>query len=213
MFVRPLSSFVRLPLLSPEGEGGGGGNQSTDPAKPEDANPGEQGDAGKTRVEFSDEQMAELGRIVAKERKEAERKAIDKAKADADAAAEQARKDRERDEEIKRGEFDKARSSLESERDAAKGEATSLKAENDQLRAAVDSILTAEWKALPAEVRDAYSGADDDPLAKLAWLPKGKKLAEKLTGSNSGGNRAGPKPGGDGAPEITSLVSGRQLLG
>ncbi len=113
----------------------------------------------------------------------------------------------------KRGEFEALAKKREEERDAAKGEATSLKAENDQLRAAVDSILTAEWKALPAEVRDAYSGADDDPLAKLAWLPKGKKLAEKLTGSNSGGNRPGPKPGGDGAPEITSLVSGRQLLG
>lgn len=189
--------------------------QPTDPnATPDDANPGAQGDAGKPKVEFTEEQRRELGRIVAKER----RLAADAARAEADAARaeadEQARKDRERQQEIDKGNFDAARSSLEGERDAAKGEATSLKAENDQLRAAVDSVLAAEWTALPAEVRDAYSGADDDPLAKLAWLPKGKKLAEKLTGSNgSGGNRPGPNPSGNGTPEVTSLVSGRHLLG
>lgn len=175
-------------------------------ATPDDANPGDkQGDAGKAKVEFTAEQTAEIGRLLAKERREASAKA----KADADAARvaadEEAKQARERDEAAARGEFDKVRAALEADAKAAKDESAALKAENDQLRAAVEAVLADEWKQLPAEVRDAYLGADDDPLAKLAFLPKAKKLAAKLAERDPAarGNGPDPKPGGPaGLPSI-----------
>jgi len=108
-------------------------------------------------------------------------------------------KSRDEADAAKRGEWEQLATKREGERDAARSEATTLKAENDQLRAAIAGVLDSEWKALPAEVRDAYLGGDDDPLAKLAFLPKGKKLAEKLAGATPVPRGAGPDPRPNGA--------------
>jgi hypothetical protein len=122
-----------------------------------------------------------------------ERDALLKEKQDRE-AAEQKRKEKEAAE---AGKFEELAATRERERDEAKNEATSLKAENDQLRAAITGVLDSEWKTLPVEVTDAYLGADDDPLAKLAFLPKGKVLAAKLTekAETQRGNGRDPRAG------------------
>lgn len=170
--------------------------------KPDGANPGGQGDAGKPKPEFSAEQMAEIGRIVSKERKDAATKAAADAQSARDAADDQARKDREADDAKKRGDFERVETAIKADLDAAKTERDGLKAENDRLRAAVEGVLADEWKKLPSEVRDAYLGADDDPLAKMAFLPKGKALAEKLAGGAQRGNGSNPPTGGGTAPTL-----------
>ncbi len=136
-----------------------------------------------------------------------ERDALLKEKAEREDAA---AKEREAEAE-KKGEFEALAKKRENERDAAKSDVTRLTAENDQLRAAISGVLDSEWKELPAEVKDAYLGADDDPLARLAFLPKGKALAIKLgeRADAARGNGRDPKSSGDGRP---SLADERKAL-
>lgn len=78
------------------------------------------------------------------------------------------------------GEFETLAKTREAERDAARTDAAALKAENDQLRKVIDDVLEAEWKDLSPDALDAFVGNEDDPLARLAFLPKGKRLTAKL---------------------------------
>lgn len=117
------------------------------------------------------------------------------------AASDAETKARDEADAAKRGEWEQLATKREGERDAARSEATTLKAENDQLRAAIAGVLDSEWKALPSEVRDAYLGGEDDPLAKLAFLPKGKTLAAKLAGTTPArGAGVDPRPNGAAKP-------------
>lgn len=192
----------RLPLLAPEGETGGSTNSD-----------GGSGAATATETtECKDDidqidGLGDKGKEAIRKEREAAKAAADRAKAAEKRLAELEREKSEReaadlkakeDEAAKKGEFETLAKKREEERDEAKREATSLKAENDQLRAAIAAVLDAEWKALPDEVRDAYLGAEDDPLAKLAFLPKGKTLAAKLSekAEHARGNGRDPKAGG-----------------
>lgn len=158
----------RGPFLSADGENGGGG-------APEGTKPDGAGD-DLDKIEGLGDKGKEA---IRREREAAEAKARE-------------------DEAAKKGEFEKLAADREAERDAAKADVKSLQADNDALREAINGFLDAEWQALPAEVRDAYLGADDDPLAKLRYLPKGKALAEKLAGKEPAKRGAGadPKPNG-----------------
>lgn len=160
------------------------------------------GDAGKAALEAERKARRDAERQAKDLQTQLDQIDADRRKADEDAAA-------------KRGEFEALAATREQERDAAKREASSLKAENDALKAAVANVLDAEWKELPPEVRDAYLGGDDDPLAKLAFLPKGKTLAAKLAEKEppARGNGHDPKAGGASNPELKSLISKQQALG
>jgi hypothetical protein len=188
-----------------DGDNGAGSNDDSNAQANADANSGgQQGDgtSDKTAVTFTDEQRAELGRIVAKERKAAEAKARADAKADADAAAEQARKDKEADDARKAGDFAKVETQLKTDLDAAKTEATSLKAENDQLRTAIDEALTATVATLPPAIKDILNDtfADDDVLGRYTWLHK-PSVQKQLTDAGKDtarGNGGDPKNRGSG---------------
>lgn len=159
----------------------------------------------------TDEPLGEAGEAALKAERAA-RKAAEKRLRDLE-AAEQKRADEQRkadeDAAAKAGEWEKLAAKRETERDEAKREATSLQGQIDQYRAAIDGLLTDEWKGLPAEVRDAYLGADDDPLAKLAFLPKAKKLAAKLAEKDPAarGNGPDPKGTGSGLPSVADTAN------
>ncbi len=151
------------------------------------------GDKGKEAIR----KERDAAKAAAARAKDAETKlaALEKEKTDRE-TAEQARKDKEAAES---GKWEELATKREGELKSAKDEAAALKGENTQLRTAITGVLDSEWKELPVEVKDAYLGADDDPLAKLAFLPKGKALAAKLADKETArGNGADPKSRGSG---------------
>lgn len=190
-----------MPFLSPDGEGAGAGGagagsethttdtKADDPDKIEGLS-----DNDKEAFKRMRDQR-EAARAEARKAQE-ERDALLKDKTEREAAEAKARDE----EATKKGEFEKLAAERQTALDTAKSENKALKADNDAMREAINGFLDAEWKALPAEVRDAYLGADDDPLAKLTFLPKGKALAEKLAGTaqkeTKRGNGADPRASG-----------------
>ena len=165
-----------------DGEQGAGGAESTETTTDttaRNAEPGAQ-DGGSEKVEFTAEQQREMGRILARERKAAADKARADAKAEADAVADQARKDKAAEDAKKAGDFEKVESTLKTDLQAAKDAQSALQAQVDQYQAAVDAVLKADWDALADDVKEFYPGDEDDTLAKVNWLPKGKALHAKL---------------------------------
>lgn len=116
----------------------------------------------------------------------------DKQKRDADAAT-QAEKDREA-----KGEFETLAKDRERERDQAKADLGELQTKYDKLRDVATTVVKTDYDALPEEVRDVYPGEADDPVAILEFLPKAKKLVEKMAGgeqnNSQGVNGATPPP-------------------
>lgn len=127
--------------------------------------------------------QADLDRIAAKTRKEEQ----DKAKAKAD----KEEKERLEAEAMKQGEFQKLADERKVKLDELEPKVAALESERDTLKVTLAEIAEAELKALPKEVSDIAPAqrADDksltNPLDVLAWLPKGKALAEKLNGQSA----------------------------
>ena len=73
-------------------------------------------------------------------------------------------------------------------------------AEVEKYKVAIAEVAKAELKALPESVREVAPAQYDDekaltnPLEVLAWLPKGKKLAEQINGRARPGAGEDPKP-------------------
>lgn len=187
----------RGPLLETAGDsgsggaGGGEGSGNSDTSGSKDGGDGAGGaslsDSGKRALDAERERAKEAERRAkAAEKELADRKAAD------DAAKEEAAR--------KNGEFESLATSLKSERDELKTKLDAAEQRATRLQEAVDGFVKAEWEAIPQDVRDLYTGADDDPLAKLAFVPKAKKLADKLGGGgkaqSKGVNTADPKSGG-----------------
>jgi hypothetical protein len=125
--------------------------------------------------------QADIDRIAAKTRQE-ER---DKAKREAD----EAEAKRKEEEAKKQGEFESLYNDL---KPAHEAQSERLKKYEETVKA----IAEADLSTLPAEVKDMAPDLSD-PLAVLAWLPKGKALAEKLEGKPAKpGNGGDPKPKG-----------------
>jgi hypothetical protein len=152
-------------------------------------------DAAKKDQDDKQFTQADLDRIAAKTRKE-ER---EKAKADKD------REDRERLEAKakEQGEFEKLAGEREQKIKELEPQIAALTKENESLRSTVIEIAKAELKALPEDVRDTSPAQYDEdkiltnPVDVLAWLPKGKKLAERLSGETAKpGAKQDPKPKG-----------------
>lgn len=132
--------------------------------------------------------QADLDRIAAKARKEEREKA--------QRESEEAERKRKEEEAKKQGEFEALYNELKPQHEA---QAATLTKYQDTVKA----LAEAELNALPAEVKE-MSPSLDDPLAVLAWLPKGKALAERLEGQPAKrGAREDPKPKGGGSdPEV-----------
>lgn len=190
-----------------DGEQGAGGAENTETKTDTTAKNAESGeqDSGSEKVTFTDEQQRELGRLLAKERKAAADKARADAKAEADAREVQARKDKEAEDAKKSGDFEKVESTLKADLQTANDEKASLQAQVDQYQAAVDAVLKADWDALADDVKEYFPGSEDDTLAKVNWLPKGKALQAKLhPGSTEGKAAHGRDPKATGASKATN---------
>lgn len=176
------------------------------------ADPG--GTTGETpKPTFSDAQQAEVNRLMAKTRRDAADKARADAKAERDAADAQTRTDADRKKAEERGEFDRVIADIERERDEANTKLDAANAKADRYSDAVAAFLDDDWQKLPDLVRDSYSGPDDDPLARLAWLPKGKALADHQTARGARGNGPDPAPGNGGAKAPTLEQTKREMAG
>lgn len=193
MFATRRRLWIDPALLAPDGENGGGGGGAPEGQKPEGAGDDLDkieglGDKGKEAIR-KEREAAKAAADEAKTAK-AERDALLKKEADRDAAEAKARED----DAARKGEFEKLANERQAALDAAKAEGKALKADNEALRTAISGFLDAEWKALPDSVKAAYLGGDDDPLAKLTFLPKGKALADELAERDPAKRGAGPDP-------------------
>jgi hypothetical protein len=136
--------------------------------------------------------QADVDRIAAQTRKDEQRKAKE--------AKEKEDREREQERAKEQGEFQKLAESKQKELDELKPLHEAAAAELEQYRSTVAELATKELRSLPEEVRElapAQYGDDKalrNPLDVLAWLPKGKKLAEKLDGAPA-------KPGAGGDPK------------
>lgn len=83
---------------------------------------------------------------------------------------------------------------------------------DEALQALADDV-TAQWKAIPDEVKDLYEGDDDDVLAKRKHLTKSAKLIARLTEAKTPprGNGGDPKPGGK-KTEVKSPLKRNQYM-
>jgi hypothetical protein len=166
----------------------------SDSAKTDDqpTNDAELGEKGKKALEAerearraADAKAKDLAdRLKAFEDKETERAAAEAKRAEEEATA--------------KGEFERLANERKSQLDKARDDLAAARSEADQLKAAMAEVLESEWKALPAEVRDLWPGADDDLLGRFGWLPKAKKHADALNAKQEAkpGNNRDPKPGG-----------------
>lgn len=137
----------------------------------------------------------DLNALAAKVRKEEKDKA--------QAAKDKEERERLEAEATKQGEFEKLANDRKAELDKLNPKLTALETERDALKVTLVEIAEASLKELPKEVMDIAPvvRADDksltNPLDVLAWLPKGKALAEKLNGqSATKGNPISPRANG-----------------
>lgn len=135
-------------------------------------------------------------RLVAKIRRE-EKEKYERAQAEAKRLADEAKAK-------EAGEHQKLAEQYEGQLKELKPQLESATAEVERYKVTVADILKAELKALPEEVREVSPAiyAEDksltNPLDVLAWLPKGKALAEKLNGQSAvKGAKPSPRANGD----------------
>lgn len=127
--------------------------------------------------------QADLDRIAAKTRQEEK----DKAKA----AKDKEERERLEAEATKQGEFEKLANDRKAELDKLNPKLAALETERDALKVTLVEIAEASLKELPKEVMEiapvirAEDKSLTNPLDVLAWLPKGKALAEKLNGTSA----------------------------
>lgn len=104
----------------------------------------------------------------------------------------------------KQGEFQKLADSRQKELDEVKPALAAATTELEAYKLKVSEMVQAELKELPDEVRDmaptqlAEDKSITNPLDVLAWLPKGKALADKLNGQPAKtGAKSDPKAIGE----------------
>lgn len=185
---------------------------NSDPDDP-DVNEPSPGAGKKSKIEFTDEQNAEIGRIVSRETRKA--KDAGRAERDAEIAAEKAAADaeakRKADEDA--GLFESVKQSLTDERDAAKAELDVATKERDALQELVKADVDAQWDELPEEVRSTFEGADDDVLAKKRHMQRMKSIIDRLLAvSSKKGTPGNPPPAGNQQPAAESPISARDIL-
>lgn len=191
---------------------------TTDPGgKPNPNDPPEEGPGGEDdkKPKFTDEQNAEIGRIVSREvrkARDAARKELEDeldAKAKADAADAQRKADEEA------GKFESVKQSLTEERDTAKSNLESAQSERDRALELLKANVDAQWDGLPDSVKKTYSGEEDDVLAKSAHMQQMKpiidELAEKAETPKGGGNPPNPKVAGNEKPKVPSAVPRQRM--
>ena len=190
--VRGFQPFYEAPK-DDSGGGGGGGDTPKDDDRDKDLEAiAGLGDPGKAAIKAERDAKATALATATAAQKEATRLQgiLDKQEADKLKTAEK--------EAEEKGQFKELAETRATELATAKATIKTLEDKAKLLEETVAKTVEAEWKGLPKEVQEAYSGADDDALAKMAWLPKGKKLAEAINGKTPReGNPPGPPANGD----------------
>lgn len=167
-----------------------------DGKKTDDSAKGKNTDTSKDQDADKKFTQADLDRVAAKTRKEEQEKAK--------AAKDKEEKERLEAQAKEQGEHQKLAEQYEGELKELKPQLETATAEVQKYKSAVSDLVKVELKALPEEVREISPAqyADDksltNPLDVLAWLPKGKALAEKLNGQ-SAVKGAKPSPRANGA--------------
>jgi hypothetical protein len=163
----------------------------------DDSAKGKDTDASKSQDTDKKFTQDDLNALAAKVRKEEKDKA-------------QAAKDKEEKERLEKqakeqGEHQKLAEQYEGELKELKPQLEAATVEVEKYKASVAEIVKVELKALPEEVRDMSPAqyAEDktmtNPLDVLAWLPKGKALADKMNGQTAvKGNKPSPRANGNG---------------
>lgn len=206
----------RGPFLSPPGDdGGGGGGDNNEEEEHEEGDEDLSkieglGDKGKAAIERvrAEKKVAKAEAKTLKEERDALLTEKNQREADERRAAEAAA--------TEAGKFEELAQTREKERDTALADKSRLETENARLRKAVDDVIDAQWKELPAEVKEVYQGDKDDSVAKLEFLPKAKKLVDKLAEADGSRDGNGPGPhvrrNANDPPEVKSLVSGPSMV-
>lgn len=192
---RALDEYLRTGRL--KGFSGGDGGEDP-PQDPDPKDPPKDPDPDPPK--FSKEQQDEINRIVAKEVRDAKKKAADEERAkiqrEKDAAETEAK--RKKDEEA--GEYEKVKGELVQERDDWKGKHEVLAADYKTL----EDLFLAQYDAAVSKLPDviaAFKPADDAKLsAKVAWLKTAQEQAEKLGEPDTGGSRPNPNSPKGGTP-------------
>lgn len=133
-----------------------------------------------TEKKFTQDDLNALAAKVRKEEKDRAQQAKDKEE-----------KERLEKQAKEQGEFEKLANDRETELNELKPKLESATAEIERYKSTVADIVKSELKSLPEEVREISPAqyAEDksltNPLDVLAWLPKGKALAEKLSGASA----------------------------
>jgi len=202
-------------FAAPPGDQGGGGGEESDLTDEQIAAIPDLGDAGQKALrDQRDRRKAERDRRVQAEaqaadlQKQLDAAAREKAQRDADAAS-QAERDREA-----KGEFEQLARDRERERDQIKADMQALQERFDALNTAAQAIVKTDFEALPEEIREVYPGEADDPVAMLAFIPKGKKIAERMAGGTQNNSQeidgAKPNPKANGAAVADAKVTDEQ---
>lgn len=145
------------------------------------------GDAGKRALEAE----REARKAAEKEAREAKQKLdqIEAAQREADEA-----------QAAEQGRWKELAEKREADLSTATTDLTAARERLATLEALVKADVDAAWDDLPEEVRDAYDGPDDDPLAKKRHMQRMAKVIERLTADANRKIGNGPNPPvGDGA--------------
>ena len=181
-----------FPLLAPD-DGTGGGGAPADPPENDDDLEDLEGVGASGKDAIKKERAAARAALTARKAAEKERDTLlaEKTQREADD------KKRQEDEAKTQGQFEKLAEDRGAELAAAKAENETLKKRLADVEEVVKTIVDEDWKTLPKEVADVYTGEDTDVVAKLKWLPKGKALADRIDGEKRvHGNGPGPKSTG-----------------
>lgn len=189
----------------------GGGAKNGDPKDPP-KDPKDPKDPPK-KVEFDDEQQAELNRIIARERADAERKAEEKITSQAAKEKQDAEAEAERKRQEDAGEYEKAKATLVQERDEFKAKAETAEAELTRLTGVLQAQYDTAIGTLPETIL-AFKPKDEATLSeKMDWLKTAQEQAEKLGEITPPGNRPNPgKPVGQHTPTAPDFKKERISL-
>lgn len=205
MLTKPAYGRVFFEADSGSNAGGGGNGSAADTnAKPS----GQSGESAGFQPITTEEQLNEWK---SKTRRHLIAEIKDELKTEQAAKDREAAEQRERDEEVKRGEFDKVRTDLESKLTAADSEVQALAAKVEKYEKLTASRVDAIKGELPAEAVEDFP-AEADAIDQLEWLEGRKTLLAKLAPAAANGNGhprvpATPQAQGNVKQEATSLVS------
>lgn len=169
-----------------------------------------------TTTDDATEALGDAGKAALKAERDA-RKAADKRARDAEkklADLETAKAQAAEQEATQQGKWEELATTRKTALDELATDRDAVTAERDEYRALVEADVTAAWKDLPEEVRDAYEGDDDDVLGRKRHMVRMAKVIARLTDDTGkgGGSWQNPNAAGARKPVIPSVLPAKRLF-